>query len=77
MEITLGDTIKVNGEEVPEYMLKALHEHLKVKYEDIGAVSCSHSTLNGVSIKPEYSTEASNLDADKLRSLVWPSYIIK
>lgn len=26
MEITLGDKIKINGEEVPEYLLKALYE---------------------------------------------------
>ena len=32
MNITLGDTIKIDGEEVPEYLLKALYENLKEKY---------------------------------------------
>lgn len=32
MEITLGDTIKVNGEEVPEYLLKAIYEKLHLIY---------------------------------------------
>lgn len=32
MNITLGDTIKIDGEEVPEYLLKALYECLKNKY---------------------------------------------
>ena len=32
MNITLGDTIKIDGEEVPEYLLKALYENLKDKY---------------------------------------------
>ncbi|ATW45511.1 hypothetical protein A2U21_06005 [Glaesserella parasuis str. Nagasaki] len=33
MEITLGDKIKINGEEVPEYLLKALYEDLKMKFK--------------------------------------------
>lgn len=32
MNITLGDIIKIDGEEVPEYLLKALYENLKEKY---------------------------------------------
>ncbi len=32
MEITLGDKIKINDEEVPEYLLKALYENLKEKF---------------------------------------------
>lgn len=32
MEITLGDKIKINGEEVPEYLLKALYEKLHLIY---------------------------------------------
>ncbi|WP_373766374.1 hypothetical protein [Glaesserella sp.] len=36
MEITLGDKIKINGEEVPEYLLKALHEVLKFRYLCLG-----------------------------------------
>ena len=32
MNITLGDTIKIDGEEVPEYLLTALYENLKEKY---------------------------------------------
>lgn len=32
MEITSGDKIKINGEEVPEYLLKALYENLKLRY---------------------------------------------
>lgn len=32
MEITLGEKIKINGDEVPEYLLKALYENLKAKY---------------------------------------------
>lgn len=33
MEITLGDKIKIDGKEVPEYLLKALYENLKSKFE--------------------------------------------
>ena len=33
MKITLGDKIKINGEEVPEYLLNALYENLKQKFE--------------------------------------------
>ncbi|MFU2113659.1 hypothetical protein ACLRAI_00815 [[Pasteurella] aerogenes] len=33
MELTLGDKIKINGEEVPEYLLKALYENLKLRYK--------------------------------------------
>ncbi|MCK3657239.1 hypothetical protein A4G18_00515 [Pasteurellaceae bacterium Pebbles2] len=33
MELTLGDKIKINGEEVPEYLLKALHSHLNTVFE--------------------------------------------
>ncbi|WP_415777516.1 hypothetical protein [Avibacterium endocarditidis] len=33
MEITLGEKIKINGEEVPEYLLKALYENLKMKFK--------------------------------------------
>ncbi|MFZ7239778.1 hypothetical protein ACLSYN_01700 [Avibacterium avium] len=33
MEITLGEKIKINGEEMPEYLLKALYENLKMKFE--------------------------------------------
>ncbi len=32
MEITLGDKIKINGEEVPEYLLKALRDNVNVLY---------------------------------------------
>lgn len=32
MEITLGDKIKINGEEVPEYLLKALRDNINVLY---------------------------------------------
>ncbi|MCQ9121590.1 hypothetical protein MUU45_001139 [Rodentibacter pneumotropicus] len=43
MEITLGDKIKINGEEVPEYLLKALYEHLKLRYPVVptGYINCS------------------------------------
>ncbi|WP_100052768.1 hypothetical protein [Basfia succiniciproducens] len=34
MEIALGEKIKINDEEVPEYLLKALYENLKIKYEE-------------------------------------------
>ena len=39
MEITLGDRIKINGEEVPEYLLKALYENLKLRYESMVIVA--------------------------------------
>ncbi|VEG70344.1 Uncharacterised protein [[Pasteurella] aerogenes] len=32
MELTLGDKIKINGEEVPEYLLKALRDNINVLY---------------------------------------------
>lgn len=42
MEITLGEKIKINGEEVPEYLLKALYEHLKLRYPVVptGYIHC-------------------------------------
>ncbi|NBH76235.1 hypothetical protein D3Z29_10205 [Rodentibacter pneumotropicus] len=43
MEITLGDKIKINGEEMPEYLLKALYENLKLRYPVVqtGYINCS------------------------------------
>lgn len=36
MEITFGDQIKINGEEVPEYLLKALYEWYKNRTMIVG-----------------------------------------
>ncbi|MCR1838588.1 MULTISPECIES: hypothetical protein [Rodentibacter] len=55
MEITLGDKIKINGEEVPEYLLKALHEHLKLRYPVIQTnyINCALIKTSRSSIPPE------------------------
>ncbi|MDH2927244.1 hypothetical protein FW755_12320 [Lonepinella koalarum] len=39
MEITFGDKIKINSEEVPEYLLVALYENLKLKFKSDDIVS--------------------------------------
>ncbi|OOF39882.1 hypothetical protein BKK49_07085 [Rodentibacter rarus] len=68
MEITLGEKIKINGEEVPEYLLKALYEHLKLRYPVVptGYINCASrevdkfqsngSQIKGASIKTSRSS---------------------
>ena len=57
MNITLGDTIKIDGEEVPEYLLKALYECLKNKYAFLAnnsicsdVVQAERLSVNGLKI---------------------------
>lgn len=63
MEITLGDKIKINGEEVPEYLLKALYENLKEKfigYTSISALATDthRQALSGIAMNSSYEVNA-------------------
>ncbi|MDO9950982.1 hypothetical protein Q7404_11180 [Glaesserella parasuis] len=47
MEITLGDKIKINGEEVPEYLLKALRDNINVLYPQ-NPVECNGKIMTSI-----------------------------
>ncbi|MDP0298462.1 hypothetical protein ACI3P4_07490 [Glaesserella parasuis] len=72
MEITLGDKIKINGEEVPGYLLKALYENLKSRYKS-GFIVAENIQAQGTKVSSlpplnsQYEVECSKLAVNSLK----------